>query len=307
MEKLYQVPKRLTVAVSVLAMLAVSASMASAAGPGHFATIDYPGAVYTAAYGINPAGDIVGAFGDSSGDHGFLLRAGSFTSFDYPGSVWTEAWGINPQGDIVGQYGLTDKTIHGFLLRDGNLSPIDVPGQPNTMPVGISPNGTIVGCYHVGNASGGTILNTMFGFVMDSEGGVTSYPMARTMHNGINPSGDITGNYADPTTGIFRDSYVISNGVTAWFTFPASIVTRAWDISATGDVVGWYRDSSAHFHGFLLQHGDLTSIDVDLPGVTQTRAFGINAAGDIVGYYNDATGFHGFLLTRRGPSDREVN
>jgi hypothetical protein len=213
--------------------------------------------------------------------------------------VWTEAWGINPQGDIVGQYGLADHTIHGFVLRDGNLDPIDVPGQPNTMPVGINPDGTIVGCYHVGTPTGATILNTMYGFVMNADG-VTSYPLARTMHNGINPSGDITGNYADPTTGAFRNSYVISNGVTSWFTVPGSTITRAWDISATGSVVGFYRDSSARFHGFLLQRGELTSIDVDLPGVTATRAFGINAPGDIVGYYNDATGIHGFLLTKRG-------
>jgi uncharacterized membrane protein len=278
-------------------MLAVG--VAAYSGP-RFTTIDFPGAVTTVANGINPAGDIVGAFVDSSGEeHGFLIRAGSFTSFDYPGSVWTEAWGINPQGDIVGQYGLSDNTVHGFLLRDGNLYPVDVPGQPNTMPVGISPNGTIVGCYHVGTPSGGTILNTMFGFVMDSEG-VTSYPMARTMHNGIDPSGDITGNHADPTTGRFINSYVIHDGVTSWFTFPGSRITRAWDISATGDVVGFYQDSSLHFHGFLLRHDELTSIDVDLPGVTATRAFGINAEGDIVGFYSDATGVHGFLRSRRG-------
>ena len=289
-------------AIGILALVP-----AAVAGPPHFVTVNFPDAAGTYAFGINPNGDMVGSYVDSSGnEHGFALRNGNFTSFDYPASVWTEGWGITPQGDIVGQYGLEDNTIHGFLLRNGSFSPIDVPGQPtnlgpaNTMPVKISPDGTIVGCYHQSTPTGATILNTMYGFVMNAED-VTSYPLARTMHNGVNPSGAITGNYFDPATGRVLNSYIIANGVTSWFSFPGAFVTRAWDISATGDVVGWYRDSSSlhNFHGFLLRRGELTSIDVDLPGVTQTYAYGINAVGDIVGYYQDSTGIHGFLLTRR--------
>ena len=287
--------------VTALCLLALTS--VATAGPAHFTTINYPGAVSTFAYGINPAGDIVGGYVDSSKhEHGFVLSAGSFTSFDWPGSTWTEGWGINPQGDIVGQYGRFENgfnTVHGFLLRDGTFYPIDVPDQPNTMPVKISPEGTIVGCYHVGTPGGATILSTMHGWVRTADGFVSD-PTAGTMHNGINPSGDIVGNLADPTTGAFLQSYIISNGVTSWFTVPGSVMTRAWDISPSGDVVGVYRDSAQHFHGFLLRDGTLTGFDVALPGVTQTRAFGTNAAGDIVGYYGDATGLHGFVLTKRG-------
>ena len=40
---------------------------------GVFTTIDFPGAIATAAYGINTAGDIVGQYTDSSGKtHAFL-------------------------------------------------------------------------------------------------------------------------------------------------------------------------------------------------------------------------------------------
>jgi uncharacterized membrane protein len=136
---------------------------------------------------------------------------------------------------------------------------------------------------------------------------VASYPLARTMHNGVNPSGAITGNYYDPATGRVLNSYIITNGVTSWFSFPGAFATRAWDISATGDVVGWYKDSSSlhHIHGFLLRRGELTSFDVDLPGVMQTLAYGINPEGDIVGYYSNATGDHGFLLTKRGGEWRQ--
>ena len=38
-----------------------------------FTTIDVPGAVATAAIGINAQGDIVGEYSDAGGTHGFLL------------------------------------------------------------------------------------------------------------------------------------------------------------------------------------------------------------------------------------------
>ena len=181
------------------------------------------------------------------------------------------------------------------------------------MPFGISPNGTIVGCYHQSDPNGNVIVETMHGFVMTAAGASLD-PLARAMHTGVNPSGDITGNYSDPALGgAFRNSYIISHGAWRWFTYPGSKVTRSWDISATGDVAGWYKDSSGNYHGFLFHardegaqrdddrslRGTMTSIDVDLPGVLATYAYGINADGDIVGYYEDSAGLHGFLLSHR--------
>lgn len=295
--------KHLTVVALVVCLSAFTSVVA--AKPARLITIDYPGAVSTRAYGTNPAGDIVGGYYDASGhEHGFVLRAGRFTSFDWPGSTWTEGWGINPQGDIVGQYGWFESgvnTIHGFLLRDGSLSPIDVPGQPNTMLVKISPEGTIVGCYHVATAAGATILNTMYGFVLDAAG-IESRPLNRTMNNGVNPAGDVVGFYYSPTTGRVEQSYLIRDGLVTWFQMPGSFATQAWDISPTGTIVGFHRTSltgAFQFHGFVIEQGEMTSFDV--PGATETRAYGVSATGDIVGYYSDSTGTHGFLLSRRGP------
>src|SRR5262249_7819451 len=59
----------------------------------------------TLASGINPAGDIVGAYVDGVGrQHGFLLSDGQFTTIDVPWAVATSANGIGPSGDIVGSY-----------------------------------------------------------------------------------------------------------------------------------------------------------------------------------------------------------
>jgi len=277
----------------VLSIIALA--QAAKAENARFIKLDFPGAKSTYAYGINPAGDIVGAYVDSAGkERGFVFRNSVFTTIDIPDAGWTECYGITPEGDIAGQYWVPgDPDIHGFLLWQGDLYTVDVPDQPNTMPLGIGPGGTIAGCVHGGP-------DGMHGFVITVDGDSQLDPVVNAMHTGINASGEITGYQANP--GRPDSSYVISNGVRTEFTFPGSTFTRARGIGPTGDIVGIYQDAATKkFHGFLLHNGDMVSIDVDLPGTTLTRAFGINAVGDIVGYYQDETGFHGFLLTRRGP------
>src|SRR5436190_9541940 len=69
-----------------------------------FSSIDVPGAtVGSNAMGINARGDIVGAFTDAAGTHGYLLSDDAFSTIDYPdpGVVFTDARGINARGDIV--------------------------------------------------------------------------------------------------------------------------------------------------------------------------------------------------------------
>ena len=79
-----------------------------------FTPIDVPGAFFTEALGINPRGQIVGSYSDSTGEHGFLYDRGVFTTIDPPGTSFTIARGINPSGQIVGSY--FDSTEgHGFL------------------------------------------------------------------------------------------------------------------------------------------------------------------------------------------------
>jgi len=83
---------------------------------GSFTSIDVPGSSQTQAFGINDAGQIVGAYVYSTGTlHGFVATGGDFTSIDVPGSSFTIAYGINEAGQIVGFYGDNTGTPHGFL------------------------------------------------------------------------------------------------------------------------------------------------------------------------------------------------
>jgi uncharacterized membrane protein len=77
--------------------------------------------------------------------------------------------------------------------------------------------------------------------------------------------------------------------------------TNAFGINARAQIVGAYADANNIYHGFLLWHGQYTTLDDPNAGTGPfqgTFAAGINASGKIVGYYFDASStIHGFLLS----------
>jgi uncharacterized membrane protein len=105
-----------------------------------------PGAILTAAQGINDHGDIVGIYTRDGGIfHGFLLTRGSLITIDVPGVTTTIAWRINNTGEIVG---ITEGTAErGFLLSHGQFVAIDVPGASSTQATGINDRGQVVGAF----------------------------------------------------------------------------------------------------------------------------------------------------------------
>src|SRR5258708_3005360 len=93
------------------AILLASTSFAQAQAY-NYASIDYPNAIRTRAWGINPGGVVVGDYLDTFRTlDGFLLSGGLYVTVDVPGSLIglsgalpTSLRGINPAGDIVGFY-----------------------------------------------------------------------------------------------------------------------------------------------------------------------------------------------------------
>jgi probable HAF family extracellular repeat protein len=89
---------------------------------GHFADYMFPGSVATQIWGINPDGDFVGIYRDSTGVHGFLQPGDGSASVPVnyvdpdtgATASLTEALGINPAGAIVGTF-LDSMGQHGFV------------------------------------------------------------------------------------------------------------------------------------------------------------------------------------------------
>lgn len=84
-----------------------------------FKNIDVPGAVFTAASGINESNEIVGIYkavaAQLQGSHGFLLRDGQYTTVDFPGATGTVLYQINDSGDLAGTYQDASGNNHGFV------------------------------------------------------------------------------------------------------------------------------------------------------------------------------------------------
>jgi hypothetical protein len=69
---------------------------------------------------------------------------------------------------------------------------------------------------------------------------------------------------------------------------------QAAGINASGQIVGNYDDAGGTRHGYLLNAGSYTTLDV--PGSTSTFASGIDTSGQVVGSYVAAGVRHGYLL-----------
>jgi len=66
--------------------------------------------------------------------------------------------------------------------------------------------------------------------------------------------------------------------------YPGASLTVASGINDSGQIVGYYSDTSGVGHGFLLSAGTYTTIDCPSPYTTSSLASGINSSGQIVGY-----------------------
>src|SRR2546425_1726010 len=264
-----------------------------------FANVDFPGAKFTAAFGINNNGQIVGSYSNTTtgccGGHGYLLSGvgGIFSTFDHSGSQWTILHAINNTGAIVGSFcpatGCSGLGVtNGFLLIGDTSSDVTAPGACTSGgETASSPNGI--------NSNGGLIVGSIedcsglqHGWLL-SHGTFTAidYPGAdQTAAFGVNNAGQIVGIYWSSQT--VYHGWLLSGGTLTAVDVPGAGYTRAQAINSAGDIVGFYSDASGKVHGFLLSKNRFSTIDY--PGATSTDAYGINDESQIVGSYIDSSG-----------------
>jgi uncharacterized membrane protein len=86
---------------------------------GEFNSFVVPGSTRTAAWDVNPAGEIVGVYANGTVLHGFVRAwdEDEYVTIDFPGARATQAFGINARGDVVGSYVDAAGKTHGFVAR----------------------------------------------------------------------------------------------------------------------------------------------------------------------------------------------
>ena len=216
--------------------------------------IDFPGAGFSSARGLNNRGDIVGAYRDDQQFHGFLRsHDGKFFTVDVPGADGTMATDVNATRNIVGRYvevlPNTDERFHGFLLTAAGFQVIDNPfGGFHTFPESITDAGVIVGTF------GGDQDSPRHGFVVDDGAWtILDYPGAdSTFLNGISNDGTIVGYAFFPDDVPAERGFVYRNG--RFIDLPA--VYLPYGVNASGITVGvWYRDGSGPLPACLALQG----------------------------------------------------
>lgn len=223
----------------------------------------------TFAESINPEGEIVGYTGPiyykgPGLEVGFLRhKDGTITTFKVPGSTATLVSGINPGGEIAGYYyvGMPGSLggERGFLRdKDGAITKLEIlgPGPYATKALSINPGGEITGYYYDANNAQASAVRS---FLRDKDGAITTFdaPGAATGNFegtfavGINPSGEITGNY-DDANGVVHGFVRARDGIIARFDAPGATYTFPLSINPSGEITGYYIDANG-FHGFLRQ------------------------------------------------------
>jgi hypothetical protein len=285
------------------------AAGAALAGPfTMFTSIDYPGAVRTAAYKVNNFNQVVGEYTDSSGGvHGYVYNYGTntYTPLNEPSSTSTRAYGINDAGLVTGFFSQplgAGTATHGFFYdpSDNSWDTFDYglfKGDPvllgNTNLYGVSAD-RVVGKYTT--FPPGSVQTNFF---CDDAG---CYPLP--MHPGgastnlwsINNSGLVVGMWFEiavsRTHGYVYD--IIGGGWTD-FDYPGAVNTIGQGINNLGSLAGaWNMGPATLNHGFAYVDG--VFVPIDPPGAAGSAGFGINDNNVVVGLWTDAGGStHGYI------------
>ena len=268
------------------------------------------GSLDTEVWGLNDAGDIVGAFAWAHIPvlFGFQLshdRTGVFT-MGYspvipPRAQDSRARGMDADGDITGFYTGFDNVEHAFLLRNNCFydvdcfTTLDFPKATSTSALGINSTGQdIVGTFD-------DIATNSHGFHRSAGGTWTrlSYgDKTWTTAKGINRHGAIVGFFQ---VGMVRHGFLLPAGAITPIAidYPHAINTQLGAINDYGDMIGRYEvDLTGTSHVFFKKrHTSPTtgfSRIADPVVGTSVREGGINNFGRICGTYDDPVASHGF-------------
>jgi len=312
----------LSLALASLVLLPSSES----AQQGDITTIDCPGAAITVV-GVNNAGRGVGFYCHDTatcfpfGLHGFIWDGSGCEPI--PGLPDPAApVGMNDAGQVIGiGIDVDESRGFGFLYRRGQV--IDQLWCPTALkpcvpfPRGINNRGQIVGYYDKGGP------DRPFMWEDGSYVALAELPWdhSTVRANGINPRGDVVGEWHLEEGGITRGYLWPKDGAPVSFGFPIEGNTQSVAkttipsaITPGGDMVGYFYESMPEgdpsLDGMLFgpcrgffRDSDGAMTELKVPGATYTCPLGINAAGKVSGAYTmDAAttpwagiSWHGFV------------
>lgn len=287
---------------------AVGATIPTAHAGYIFQTIDNSAdPTFNQLFGINNAGTIVGAYGNSSPGHpnkGYVVTApygaANFTPENFPGSVQTQVVSINNNGTSVGYWyntGNSTSNNNGFVDVNGVFTNVNDPktqGVPHiNQLLGVNDHNVAAGYYQSGGATFGYTYNIATGQFVP----VTVANGSNVFAAGINNSGAIDGYYTNAAGA--QLGFLIQNGVLTSLAAPGFSATQLLGLNNDGLLVGIGITASGTTSGIVYNsRSHVWNAYNDPFGVGATAFNGVNDLNQIVGFYTDLAGnTHGLLAT----------
>ena len=158
-----------------------------------FASVIYPNAATTIAYGINNLGAISGTFQSKGNlERGFELLGSAYHNVAFPHATYSAVFGIAGSGVVVGTAGQNSGGLI-FLFSHGSYTKVALGGTPGAVAYGItSQPDALVGSFN-------PTPTTSAGFVYQNQALVTiQFPgSSYTTATGINDVGQVVGYFVD--------------------------------------------------------------------------------------------------------------
>lgn len=238
------------------------------------------GGDFSAAFGINDSGTVVGSSNTADTIHAFqwTSTAGMTDLGVLPGSNSSQAYAINNQGQIVGGSG-----THAVLWNNGAIQDLGTLGGPTSEAHGINNNGQIVGFSDT--PSDGQRAFIFSNGSMQQIGALPGDTSSRADH--INDSGMVVG-ASENSGSVHAFFWTAQSGIQPIPPLSGTDYSEAFAINNLGQVVG-ESGSSLGTRAFIWTGAggiaDLNDLVTGLsPNVVLTGAFAINDKGQIVAF-----------------------
>ena len=224
----------------------------------------------------------------------FAQTSYTFETVNYSGDTFTQLLGINNGGVVAGYHNFATNSGFTYNVASKTFTTENVGSQP-TQVIGINNQGFKTAGFFLNSAG------TAVGFT-DSKGTVTQVVYPGSAFNQLlsqNDNAQAAGYYSLSTSGVPDVPYVYDEvgGVFEVINIPNSTNAQATGINDSGDVCGFFVDTTGAMHGWLLIEGFFTQLDAP-KGKGATAALGLNNKGQVVGSYMDSAGnTHGFVYT----------
>jgi hypothetical protein len=282
--------------LAALIMLPFFGTVARATTIDVVVTFDYPGhPTATLPQKIEDQTDLVGTVITADGKvEAFIYKplAHSFSPLFIPPFAHhgpTQGRGINFRRHVVGEYlNESDGTSHGYLMTHPNCTPRPSPTPTPTPTPGANAMTPATDLPFVSEPDAGDPRCPLIFSAFDVTGALDTSPL------GINNLGYICG------TATFSDgiplAFLSVGQVATTFAVPGATATFAYQVNDSGQIVGYYVDSSGISHGYTRDSAGTLTYPIDVPGSTQTLLLGNNASNWVVGRYTDTSdATHGFF------------